>query len=1163
MNRSTRLLTIAALALLFRPTLAAAATLNAPAGLIATATSGSAISLRWTDTNSNEVSTAIERSLNGTSGFTQIGTVAANVTTYSSTGLSSGVRYYYRVRALGNGNSVSPYSSVVYATTLDTIPPSTPSSLTVTAAGCNQANVSWSASIDTGGSGLKGYNLYRNGVYVKQIPAPTTSTTDTGLTGSTTYNYTVAAVDYTGNQSGQTLAKSVTTPACGGGADTTPPSVPTSVSLTPVGCTQMNISWPASTDTGGSGLRGYNLYGWRNSTWTFLKQVLAPATSTSDTGLSPTTTYFYAVSAFDAAGNTSALSNYGSGATGSCSTTTLATTSTTTSTTTPTTSSSTSTTKPPTTTTTTSTATTTTTPLLDTTPPSVPTGLSATPASCSQINVAWNASSDTGSGVKAYNVYRGGAFLKQVLAPTTSTSDVGLAASTVYSYAVLAVDNAGNLSGLSATASTNTSACADTTPPAVPTGLSATSAGCSQINLTWNASTDTGGSGLKGYNLYRNGAYLKQVLAPATSSADTGLAASTTYSYTAQAVDNAGNVSAVSAASSAATLACAPPLNNAQLAGFVPGVGTPYDVVVNGTLAYVASKEFGLSVVNVANPGAPTAVGGANPPFEGFHVGVSGNLAAVDAGVTGFRIVDVSTPSDPTTVGSLSTTTLGGTSVGAAISGTTAYALVSVAGNPGHTDLVTINVATPSAPTIVGRVSLTAGSDIEVVGSYAYVVGGTAGFMVVNVANPSAPALVRTVDTPGTATGVTVSGNYAYVADTTSVRVMSIANPGQASEVGSLGVSALALAAWSNRLYTTDGGSFRVIDITLPTAPVLLSTSNSYGAQGIDANGTVAYLASPNIMATQGGFYVWNCAVPAAPLIYSNINDAFGNAGVAVSGTLAAAAGGVHGLKIVNISNPAAPWTASAISTTALGGTVTGAGMAGQTAYALVSVAGNPGHTDVVVLNVASPSSPAIQGRVSLSGGQSIRVVGSLAYVAAGTAGLQVVSVASPTAPAFLGSVDTPGTATDLVVSGSYAYVADTSSVQVINVATPSRPTIATSVATTATAVALAGNRLYAVDGGQFKIIDVTSPTAPSLLSSTNGYGAVGVAAVGTTAYLSTPALLHSDLNGGVRVVDASSPTAPRVLQQITVPGTIHMLATDATYLYASDYSGVVDVIQR
>ena len=95
----------------------------------------------------------------------------------------------------------------------------------------------------------------------------------------------------------------------------------------------------------------------------------------------------------------------------------------------------------------------------------------------------------------------------------------------------------------------------DTTAPTVPLSLNGTAASCSQVNLSWGASTDTGGSGLKGYNVFRNNVLLKFVAAPATTTSDTGLAGSTSYSYQVSAIDNATNQSARTAAKSVSTLA--------------------------------------------------------------------------------------------------------------------------------------------------------------------------------------------------------------------------------------------------------------------------------------------------------------------------------------------------------------------------------------------------------------------------------------------------------------------------------------------------------------------------------------------------------------------------------------------------------------------------------
>lgn len=180
--------------------------------------------------------------------------------------------------------------------------------------------------------------------------------------------------------------------------------------------------------------------------------------------------------------------------------------------------------------------------------PSVPTGLLATPISSSQINLSWTASTDTGgSGLKGYNVYRDGSLLISQI--TTNTyQDTGLNSFQTYAYRVSSVDNATNESAQSTQASAQTP---DLAAPSVPTGLSATAVSSSQINLSWTGSTDTGGSGLKSYKVYRNGSLISS---PAvTSLSDTGLTASTAYTYRVSAIDNSLNESAQSSQAGATT----------------------------------------------------------------------------------------------------------------------------------------------------------------------------------------------------------------------------------------------------------------------------------------------------------------------------------------------------------------------------------------------------------------------------------------------------------------------------------------------------------------------------------------------------------------------------------------------------------------------------------
>ncbi len=89
----------------------------------------------------------------------------------------------------------------------------------------------------------------------------------------------------------------------------------------------------------------------------------------------------------------------------------------------------------------------------DTTPPSSPTGLSATASSPSQINLTWTASTDN-VGVTTYVIYRNGSLWYQVTG--TSYSDTGLSSNTTYNYYVIAKDAAGNQSGSSVTVSAAT-----------------------------------------------------------------------------------------------------------------------------------------------------------------------------------------------------------------------------------------------------------------------------------------------------------------------------------------------------------------------------------------------------------------------------------------------------------------------------------------------------------------------------------------------------------------------------------------------------------------------------------------------------------------------------------------------------------------------------------
>ena len=388
-------------------------------------------------------------------------------------------------------------------------PPTAPGSLSASG-GVGSASLSWTAASDA--VGVVRYNVHRGTTagftpsLANRIAQPTgLSYTDTVAAGS--YFYRVTAEDAAGNvgTASNEAAATVTT-------DTTPPTAPSGLAGTVTGST-VALTWSAASDN--VAVVRYNLHRSTTSgfTPTTANRIAQPTgLSHSDTGLA-TGSYFYKVTAEDAAGNISVASNQAAAT------------------------------------------------VADATPPSAPGTLTATAAGTS-INLSWGAATDT-VGVVRYNLHRGStsgftpSTANRIAQPTgLSHSDTSLAPGT-YFYKATAEDAAGNIGPVSNTASATVT---DTTPPTTPT-LNATG-GAGQASLSWTAATDN--VAVLRYNLHRS---TTSGFTPSTanriaqptglSHTDSGLSAGT-YFYKLTAEDAAGNLSPASNQASA-TVTTAPP----------------------------------------------------------------------------------------------------------------------------------------------------------------------------------------------------------------------------------------------------------------------------------------------------------------------------------------------------------------------------------------------------------------------------------------------------------------------------------------------------------------------------------------------------------------------------------------------------------------------------
>ena len=186
------------------------------------------------------------------------------------------------------------------------------------------------------------------------------------------------------------------------------------------------------------------------------------------------------------------------------------------------------------------------TPSAPATAPSAPQSLQAT-AGNAQVSLAWTApSSDGGSAITGYRVYRGTApnptvALTPDLGVVTSFLDSGRTNGQIYYYKVTALNAIGESV---ASNEANATPSAPATAPSAPQSLQAT-AGNAQVSLAWTAPSSNGGSAITGYRVYRGTApnptvALTPDLGVVTSFLDTGRTNGQIYYYKVTALNAIG-----------------------------------------------------------------------------------------------------------------------------------------------------------------------------------------------------------------------------------------------------------------------------------------------------------------------------------------------------------------------------------------------------------------------------------------------------------------------------------------------------------------------------------------------------------------------------------------------------------------------------------------------
>jgi fibronectin type 3 domain-containing protein len=418
-------------------------------------------------------------------------TEAVDATYYNDTWVVKGNEYFYRVTAV-NDMGQGPMSDVVSATPMSA--PSQPDDLQAVAKNAS-VELSWSPPMDSGGSTITNYTIYRGTAQDEHSLLVTIGDElaylDSNLINGQTYYYRVSATNWVGEgpMSAEVEAKPLGVPSAPEGLAASARDG------------QVNLSWSYPADDGGTPITNFTIYRGNSSSSLLPLVTIGDALQYDDTSVLNGITYYYEVSAVNAVGEGERSAQVNA------------------------------------------------TPVADLIPtvPSSPQDLEAV-AGDAWIALEWSAPEDDGGAdITNYKVYRGDSPSSLVLLTTIENSlqynDTSVLNGETYYYQVGAINSVG-IGPKSASIYATPSSPFVPSVPSQPQNLQA-DAGDGFINISWEAPLDDGGSPITGYVIYRGNSsdslhYLDEVGPSATSFIDTSVQNDHQYYYCVFAMNGVG-----------------------------------------------------------------------------------------------------------------------------------------------------------------------------------------------------------------------------------------------------------------------------------------------------------------------------------------------------------------------------------------------------------------------------------------------------------------------------------------------------------------------------------------------------------------------------------------------------------------------------------------------
>ena len=457
----------------------------------------------------------------------------SNSTTYTHSSLATDKTYIYRVYAInedGESNASIEASAVPTESSEppEQIVPNAPTQLIAEDISPTEVELEWTKPTDNNSPSLLGYKIEQkenSGSYtivINNTASASTSYTVTGLTTNSDYIFRVSALNSIGFSTPSNEAAATPTATSAPEEDLIVPNSPIGVTATALSPTEILLTWNTPTPNNSPPITSYQIeVKVDDGAYVILVDDNGVSTSFNHENLSIEDVYTYRVSARNSVG----LSNP-SGTSSAQPAHTL-----------------------------------------------VPTQLTATELSPTQVRLQWNAPSQTyGQPIQGYEIQEvitTGVYqtVASTGGTTTSYTISGLSTNEAYTYVVIAKFSLGStdISEEISITLTEESGKIEGEPPSKPINLQATATSPIQIDLTWDAPASDGGLPITGYRIdvkVNVGEYITIVEDTGSEGrtyTHTDRTPDTDYFYKVYAINEAGTSPASNVASETPTASSAPP----------------------------------------------------------------------------------------------------------------------------------------------------------------------------------------------------------------------------------------------------------------------------------------------------------------------------------------------------------------------------------------------------------------------------------------------------------------------------------------------------------------------------------------------------------------------------------------------------------------------------